>query len=121
MSYIYTPRILMVPIFIFLFSSHCAKAVQVVSFDNDTGMYVGGDWNEMHIAIGYGLSGRDYSPIFDSILLSPASVGQTFSIASLTDDPDFDTFSAMFTDGVTQGIAFDAWVDSGSGSGWGGA
>ena len=121
MSNINTPRILMTVILSFLSATQSAKALQVVSFDNDTWVDVGGSWNEMHIAIGYGLSARDYAPLFDSIILSPSSVGQTYSISSLLDDPDFDAFSTMFTDGVTQTIAFDAWVDNGFGGGWGGA
>ena len=96
----------------FQFYAQNAIALQVVSFDRDIAFGASGDWTEISVFIGYGRIG-EVSSIFDSVILSTSSIGHTFSIESVLDDPDFVSFSTLFTDGVSERIMFGVQYQGG--------
>ena len=103
-------------IIIFAIFSQRGHAFQVVSWDNSSTFGGSGTLDEMWISIGYAQLHSTLYPLFDSIALKPDNVGQTFSIASAVDDPDFDAFTALLTDGNSQNLI--VWGrDSGGGGG----
>ncbi len=69
--------------------------------------------SSLHLKIGIAVTPR--SPrtyLFEGLSFTPSDVGQTF-IASSASDPDFDAFTALFTDGIQ---SYFMWDDDGSGN-----
>jgi hypothetical protein len=112
----------LITLLLYLATASISSAFMFVSFDrsytlngdafDDPLAYAG-------ISIGYYMFGGT-SPIFDTITIRPENEGQTYRISSPLDDPDFDGFTALFTDGISESINFSiAWPEGGrSGEGF---
>ena len=106
---------------LYMVSATVSRASMLVSFDrsyslnsdafDDPLAFVG-------IRIGYFMFGAT-SPLFDTLTIRPENEGQTYSISSLLDDPDYDGFTALFTNGQSEQLGFSIIYPQGGSSGQG--
>ena len=111
----------LITLLLYLVLAPVAGAFMFVSFDrsytlngdafDDPTAFVG-------IRIGYFMLGAT-SPLFDTLTIRPENEGQTYSISSLLDDPDYDGFTALFTNGQSDPLGFAIMYPEGGSSGQG--